>query len=82
MVENEDQEEVDERDKKFPEPPAFYKHFTNGPTDMEPPDLSILAKRDYIVLYKLQRPVFLKGSVEEQSEDKALEDNYGIQNNL
>ena len=40
---------------------------------MAPPDLSILAKREYFILYKMQKPVFLNGCVGEQSEEKGPE---------
>ena len=52
-VEDDDQEEVDERDKKYPEPPAYYKQFSNGRHALSPPDLSILAQKDYFILYKM-----------------------------
>ena len=47
-----DQEEVDQRDKKFPEPPSFYKNFVTGSDAYEPPDLARLAKKDYFLLYE------------------------------
>ena len=43
--------EMDERDKKYPEPPAYYKQFAQGTDAMEPPDLSRLSKKDYFILY-------------------------------
>ena len=49
---------------------------------MEPPDLSILSKREYFILYKMQRPIFLNGCMGEQSEEKGLGDQDEIQNNI
>ena len=43
--------EMDERDKKYPEPPAYYKQFAQSSDAMEPPDLSRLSKKDYFILY-------------------------------
>ena len=65
LVDEDDQEEADERDKKFPEPPAFYTSFASGPDALPPPDLARLAKKDYFLLYQMERVVYLKGAVEE-----------------
>ena len=51
-----DKDELDEKEKKYPAPPSYYKDFTQ-PNSKSAPDLAKLSKKDYFILYQMKNRV-------------------------
>ena len=51
-----DKDDLDEKEKKFPAPPSYFKEFSQ-PNSKAAPDLAKLSKKDYFILYQMKNRV-------------------------